>query len=134
MPSNYITNPNQRLINIPQEGQAVCDTEHLYLKVQKQAMFDAMQKLTPTNFLVWIYLASQKKNYMLAFSPAAIAAETGLKKSSLQEGIRVLIENRYLVKRADNSNIYDFYEQPREEAAEEINIFIQSDCGNGFKF
>ena len=49
--------------------------------------------------------------------------ETGIKKSSLQEGIRVLIKERYLIQRP-GTNIYDFYEIPQEEKQEDITIHI----------
>ena len=125
---DFVSNPNQRKINIPKEGQALCDENHYYLKAQKKAMFDAMKALTPTNFQVWLYLASQKKDQDFWFTPAAVTLETGIKKSSLQEGIRVLIREKYLIPRADGSNIFDFFEVPRtEEPGEEpdsINIHI----------
>lgn len=120
----YNSNPNQRKISIPKEGAALCDEEHVYLKAQKAAMFEAMKNLTPVNFQVWLYLASQKKDYSFFFSPAAITEETGIKKSTLQEGIRVLIREKYLIPREGENNTYDFYEIPREEeqAAAPIKI------------
>ena len=135
----YNSNPNQKKINIPKAGQAICDTDHIYLKAQKEAMFNAMKALTPVNFQVWLYLASQKKDTDFWFSPAAITNETGIKKSSLQEGIRVLIKEKYLIQRNDGSNIYDFYEIPREEEleTEEEQIKIHTNTisiDKGFKF
>ena len=130
--TNFQTNPNQKIISI--SGKAACDKENIYAKINKKALIEAMKNLTPTNFEVWLYLASQQNNYTFAFSPAAIQEETGLKKSSLQEGIRVLIKEKYLIKRNDNSNIYDFYEIPKEEQQEEIiNIHINKEQ-NGFIF
>ncbi len=76
----YLTNPNQKIISTIAEGHEVCDTEHVYIKQQKEAMFRAMKDLTPVNFQVWLYIASQKKDYTFAFSPAAITKETGIKK------------------------------------------------------
>ena len=131
----YVSNPNQKKINIPKAGQAICDEKHIYLKAQKEAMFAAMKKLTPVNFQVWLYLASQKKDTDFFFSPAAITKETGIKKSSLQEGIRVLIKEKYLIQRKDGSNIYDFYEIPKEEKEEQIQIYINDiDITKNFKF
>ena len=129
---SYESNPNQRYISVLAEGHEICDTEHIYLKQQKEAMFEAMKNLTPVNFQVWLYLASQKKDYTFAFSPAAITKETGIKKSSLQEGIRVLIREKYLIQRKEGSNIFDFYEIPREEE-EPIQIHTNS-IQEGFKF
>ena len=131
--AEYESNPNQRFINTLAAGHEICDTEHLYLKQQKEAMFRAMKNLTPTNFEVWLYIASQKKDYTFAFSPAAITKETGIKKSSLQEGIRVLIKEKYLIPRSEGSNIYEFYEVPKEEVEEE-QITIHTRSEELFKF
>ena len=135
----FETNPNQKIISVLKDGKAQCDTSHIYMKAQKESMFNAMKDLTPTNFLVWLYLASQSDNYTFGFSPAAISQETGLKKSALQEGIRVLIDHNYLIQRTD-SNIYDFYEIPKtkEEIEEMKNIQICTHTDNkdndGFQF
>lgn len=126
--TNFQTNPNQKIISI--SGKAACDKENIYAKINKKALIEAMKNLTPTNFEVWLYLASQQSDYTFAFSPAAVQSETGLKKSSLQEGIRVLIKEKYLIKRDDNSNIYDFYEIPREEQEQIINIHINKNDNN----
>lgn len=134
----FDTNPNQKIISVLKDGKAVCDAQHIYLKAQKEAMFAAMKNLTPTNFEVWLYLASQSDNYTFAFSPAAITNETGIKKSSLQEGIRVLIREHYLIQRNDGSNIYDFYEVPRVEDPDqedpEIQIQVHKNAAAPFKF
>ena len=126
--SAFITNPNQRLINIGtiENGRKEpCNISNIYARVNKEAMFNAMKELTPTNFLVWLYLASQKEGVTLAFSPTYVSEETGIKKASIQEGIRVLIRNNYLVQRGEHSNIYDFYEKPRDNTKEsEVEIYI----------
>ena len=128
----FNTTANQKIISIT--GKEKCDSNNTYAKINKAAMLEAMQQLTPTNFQVWLYLASQQNNYTFAFSPAAITAETNIKKSSLQEGIRVLIKEKYLIKRNDNSNIYDFYELPQAEE-DIINIQIHKEQQeNGFVF
>lgn len=118
----FQTTPNQRIISIV--GKEKCDSENIYAKINKEALIEAMKDLTPTTYKVWIYLASQQANYTFSFSPSAIEKETNIKKSSIQESIRQLINKNYLIQRNDNSNIYDFYEIPREE---EITIHINKD-------
>lgn len=131
----YESNPNQRYINILEKGHEICDTEHFYLKQQKAAMFEAMKALTPTTFEVWLYLASQKKDYCFALSPAVVTKETGIKKSSIQEGIRVLIREKYLIPKHDGSNVYEFYELPRIEEEEDIiEIHTNNIYDNEFHF
>lgn len=130
--SEYLTNPNQKIIRI--SGKEARDTNNLYARINIQAMFEAMKALTPTNFQVWLYLAKNQDNYTFAFSPAAAAIETGLKKQALQEGIRVLEKLNYLIKRENNSNIYDFYELPKEEQDEDIEITIHKEEKDKFIF
>lgn len=133
----FNSNPNQKKIAILEKGKAICDENNLYLKAQKKAMFAAMKNLTPTNFEVWIYLASHAPKYEFWFSPAAISKETGLKKSALQEGIRVLIQEGYLIQRKNCNNVYDFYEVPiqdQEPKEQEIKIQVHKNSTDSFIF
>ena len=99
---------------------------------QKKAMFEAMKNLTPTTFEVWIYIASWQKDKMFALSPKAVYQETGIKVSSVQEAIKVLIRERYLIQREKGSNIYEFYEVPREEG--EDTIYQIKNCNDPINF
>ena len=97
---NIQTVANQKIISIgtmENKRKEPCDNTNIYLRVNKEALLEAMSILTPVN--------------------STISKETGIKKSSLQEGIRVLIKEGYLIQR-DNSNVYDFYE--RQRTKEEI--------------
>ena len=117
---NIQTVANQKIISIgtmENKRKEPCDNTNIYLRVNKEALLEAMSILTPVNFEVWLYLASQSEGYTFPFYPSTISKETGIKKSSLQEGIRVLIKEGYLIQR-DNSNVYDFYE--RQRTKEEI--------------
>lgn len=128
----FQSNPNQRRIVI--SGKEKCDTDHVYARINKKAILEAMRNLTPTQFEVWLYLSSQNNGYDFAFSPAAVSKETGIAKSSLQAGIRKLIEQNYLIKRKDNSNIFDFYQIPKDNTEQVLNIHINKNIDNGFVF
>lgn len=120
--AQFETVPNQKIINI--KSKALCDTDNLYAKVNINAMLQAMKNLTPRAFEIWLYLAKNQNNYTFSFSPLSVQKETGIPKKTVQDCIRVLIENNYLIQRNDDSNIYDFYEIPQEK--EEENIIIQT--------
>lgn len=131
---NIPTVANQRVISIgsmKDNRKALCDTDNIYAKINKEALFNVMKDLSPVNFQVWLYLASQRENYTFPFYPSYVELETGIKKSSLQEGIRVLIDKGYLIQR-ENSNIFDFYEVKRvkEEAEECMLINVHKDNDN----
>lgn len=126
---------NQKIIITPADGVAeMWDKEKhkgqefnrdlAFMMVQKKAMFQAMTKLKPSAFNMWLYLASQKPDYIFigGFSPAAISKETGLKKSSIQEGIRVLQKENYLIPKRKGSNIFYFYQIPKEPIQEKPSV------------
>lgn len=117
MANNFYTVPNQRVICIPEEGKNKCGTskDNLYAKIQIKGMFAAMKSMTPRYFQVWLWLAKNQKGYVFAFSPTAVMMDTGISKDTVQKAAQFFIENGYLVKRDDGSEIYDFYETPKEE-------------------
>lgn len=118
------TVPNQRIIAIT--GKEPCDKDNIYAKINKNAMIEAINNLhSTTTYLLWTYLSSQKNDYNFAFSSSAVSKELGIKKSTIQNAIRELINKNYLVQRDFNSNIYDFYELPKEKE-ENINIKIHN--------
>lgn len=106
---NYQTYPNQRKIYIT--GKEPADEKNIYAKINKTALFKAISCLKPNALKVWLYLSSQQVGWCLDLSPAAVSIETGMNKQSIQEGIRNLIENKYLILR--NGNTYDFFEIPK---------------------
>ena len=110
MPTNYQSNPNQKRIQIT--GKEPCNSNDLYMKTNKQALFNALSTLKPSALKVWLYLSSQQIGYTFDLSPAAVAAETGIPKSTIQEGVRELERLNYLV--LDHGNTYTFYEKPKD--------------------
>lgn len=113
---NYVF-PNQKLVTV---HKAPTDTEHIYLRINKEALFSAMKELKPNELKVFLYLASNQPEYFLGLSPKAMSQEIGGNEKGLQSGIRGLIDKGYLV--AEAGNRYGFYEFPKEKLQEtEIN-------------
>lgn len=123
--ATFDTVPNQKIIAI--KGKAICDNDNLYAKININAMFNAMKVLSPRAFEVWLYLAKNQNNYTFSFSPVAVQNETGIPKKTVQDSIRALIDNNYLIQRNDDSNIYDFYEIPQEKEEETIIIYTHKE-------
>ena len=61
-----------------------------------------------SGFLLWCYLSLNQEGYELALSNEAVIEATGMSKDAYDTGVRLLIENGYLVQRAGNT--YDFFQ------------------------
>lgn len=71
------------------------------------------KRFGPYALQLYLYLAKNKDNYLLALSPAAAALEAGIKRTTFEKYVGLLTEAGYLVKRKGNT--YDFYETPYGE-------------------
>ena len=100
------TFPNQRMVNIHREK-----IESDFLGIKNENWMAASRVLGATAFRLYIYLAANADNYVLALSPAAIAQEIGMAKSTYHDQFKKLESLGYLVK--SHGNTYDFYEVPQ---------------------
>lgn len=126
------TVPNQRIIAIT--GKEPCDRTNIYAKININAMKEAINNLhSTTAYSLWTYLASQQNDYKFAFSSSAVSNELGIKKSTIQNAIRELINKNYLIQRKTNLNTYDFYELPKEKE-ENIDIKVHNSNNTAYDF
>lgn len=82
------------------------------MTTNKQALFKAMSSLKPSALKMWLYFSSFYEGWETWLTPAAVAQETGIPKSTIQEGVRELERLHYLV--LDQGNTYKFYELPKD--------------------
>lgn len=105
--------PNQKLIVI---HKAVCDKDHTYTLINREAMETAMKRMNgrrASGFLLWSYLSLNQEGFELALSNEAVLEACGMKKDAYDNAVAMLIEERYLVKR-EGKNTFDFYQFPYE--------------------
>jgi len=100
------TFPNQRMVRIHREK-----IESDFLGIKNENWMAASRILGATAFRLYIYLAANADNYTLALSPAAIAQEIGMAKSTYHDQFKKLESLGYLVK--SHGNTYEFYEVPQ---------------------
>ena len=86
-----------------------------FLLIKKENLYAAYRDLNATALCLYLYLAGNKDGFDLAFSPKAIRNEMGLPESTCRDQFKVLANKGYLVRRNENSNVYDFYEIPKEK-------------------
>ena len=106
-----ITYPNQRIVNVHREP-----INADFLGIKNENWQYAARDLKPYGCMLYLYLASNRNNYKLALSPAAVRQAIGMAQSTYRDQFNILLEKGYLVQTGGNT--FDFYEKPRAAAKE----------------
>ena len=101
-----ITYPNQRIVNIHREP-----INSDFLGIKNENWQFAARDLKPFGCMLYLYLASNRNNYALALSPAAVRQAIGMAQSTYRDQFNLLLDKGYLVQTGGNT--FDFYEIPR---------------------
>ena len=99
------TFPNQRTVCVHREP-----AKKDFLGIKNENWQAAARNLRPHALLLYLYLAANADNYVLALSPAAVRQSIGMARSTYHDQVQVLIDKGYLV--PANGNSFDFYETP----------------------
>ena len=98
--------PNQKTIIIHQSDQIP------FLKIGIEELMDAFKTIkTPSTFILYLYLASNKDGYKLELSKEAFANATGLSKSSYHRAVEHLTKLGYIYE--DNCGRLNFATKPK---------------------
>ena len=103
-----ITYPNQRIITIKENATPKEGTNDRFVILDYEITMSAMRDLSPTTFLLWIYLNANGCEFVL--SRKDVINKTGISASSYARAVAELKEKGYLVHIIDNC--YDFYAVP----------------------
>ena len=106
-----ITYPHQRVVNIHREP-----INADFLGIKNENWQYAARDLKPYGCMLYLYLASNRNNYKLALSPAAVRQAIGMAQSTYRDQFNILLEKGYLVQTGGNT--FDFFEKPRAAARE----------------
>lgn len=106
-----ITYPNQRIVNVHREP-----INADFLGIKNENWQYAARDLKPYGCMLYLYLASNRNNYKLALSPAAVRQAIGMAQSTYRDQFNILLEKGYLVQTGGNT--FDFFEKPRAAAKE----------------
>ena len=104
-----MTVPYQKLVRIHKDNQQ--KAPFLSISVNLLAAVYHDLKSAPS-FFIYIYFCCNKDNYVVEFSPSHIEKKFGFPKSTARDHFNKLIEKGYLVRKSENSNMYDFYSEP----------------------
>lgn len=111
------TVPNQKIIKIHREKLG-----NNFLGINITSFANAYRDLTPSATILYLYLASNKEGFDLAFSPQAVKNEIEMPNTTCREKTDELIEKGYLVQKKEGSNVFDFYEVPPNRKSENIDF------------
>lgn len=100
------TFPNQRQVRIHREP-----IESDFLGIKNENWQAASRDLGAHGLRLYLYLAANANNFMLALSPAAVRQAIGMARSTYSDYFQILLEKGYIV--ANSKGSFDFYERPR---------------------
>lgn len=100
--------PNQKIIY--GSVLAPCDTTNIYMKINQEAVFEALNNLTYAGFKMWLYFSKNQPTHKFELSKIA-CQEYHIDKNSYYRGIEELVQKHYLVAASDNG--YYFYQVPQ---------------------
>lgn len=110
---------NQKVIHINRQK---CDKN--FVQISKENWYSAYRNLNATAFCLYLYLAGNRDGFDLAFSPKAVHEEMGMPISTCKDQVKLLIAKGYLVPKREGSNVFDFFEIPKEKLkAETASVF-----------
>ena len=105
--------PNQRIVKVHREMPG--ENEGNFLLIKKCNLYEAYRTLNATALCLYLFLAGNKDGFNLEYSPKAIHAEMGMPESTCRDQFKVLENKGYLVPKHEKSNIYDFFEMPKDK-------------------
>ena len=109
-----------------------CDTQNIYTKINIAAINNAMLTLKPSTVKIWFYFAKNQSGYQFELSSKAVCEFCNITDKTYREGIKEMVENRFLVKR--EKNVFDFYELPQEVEYPKENDIIVCNTTTEFEF
>ena len=123
---------NQKEIKI--NRKKINSTNGKYMIAYQDDIKAAMNSLSKSAFIVYIYLLFNKDGYKFDYSPAHIAGETGISKESARNALKELEEESYIVNHGKNH--YEFYEEKKTRLIMEVKRkeFIDDETGEIFRY
>lgn len=107
MEKKFNTVPHQKVVKVHRQPIG-----NNFISISKESYSKAYRDMSNSSasLALYIWLVGNKNNYSFALSPEAIEREIGMARSSYNGAVKKLIDLGYLVRKDENSNVYDFYE------------------------
>lgn len=77
--------------------KAISNKENTYGIFNKQAMYNAMNKLSPSAFKVWCYLNSNQNEFELELSSIDVRPKCNIGRRTYYDAVNEMIEKGFLV-------------------------------------
>ena len=114
-----MTVPHQRLVRIHKDNKQQAP----FLSISVNLLAAVYQDLkSAPSFFMYIYFCCNKDNFVVEFSPSHIENKFGFPKSTARDHFNKLIEKGYLVRKNENSNMYDFYAEPEHLKTQDKSV------------
>lgn len=114
-----MTVPNQKLVRIHKNNKQ----KEPFLSININLLAAVYQDLkSAPSFFIYIYFCCNKDNYVVEFSPSHIEKKFGFPKSTARDHFNKLVEKGYLVRKNENSNMYNFYAEPQHLKTQDDSV------------
>ena len=121
--------PNQKQITVV---KTAIENGDFYLRIKKDALRRAAQRLDAGPFKLYIYLADNKDGYRLNLSQIALERDFGMKKNQFYKSIEKLIETGYLYQPDPSKNNWLFLENGSDPPDDQGSIFPKREDDSPF--
>lgn len=113
------TAENQKIVIV---NKATTDKKHPYTPINIEVLNSALTTLKGNEFKVWMYIAKNQNQFTFALSSKETCRICNICRSTYVSAIHALLDKGYLVPKADEKNVYIFYEAGSNDPDATIKI------------
>lgn len=110
---------NQKIVIV---NKATTDKKHPYTPINIEVLNNALTTLKGNEFKVWMYIAKNQNQFTFALSSKETCRICNICRSTYVSAIHTLLDKGYLVPKADEKNVYIFYEAGSNDPDATIKI------------
>lgn len=104
------TYPNQKTVTTHKT-----DLGGHFIAYNYDVICNAFQNLKPSACILWMYFSKNKDNSTFAISKSNVQKCFGITPQQYRTAIQELMQKKYLIKKPNTKNHYEFYDTPLNE-------------------
>ena len=113
------TAENQKIVIVNKD---TTDKKHPYKPINIEIWNNALTTLKGNEFKVWMYIAKNQNQFTFALSSKETCRICNICRSTYVSAIHTLLDKGYLVPKANEKNVYIFYEAGSNDPDATIKI------------
>lgn len=82
----------------------------------------AMKSLSPSALKIYLFVTANANGYHFLLTSNGVIAELGFSRRTYTSAMKELIDQGFLIKREDGSEVWDFYDNPPVKESISVNV------------